>query len=113
MIKQRVRHRFRRGADIDKQRRAIGNLLRHFAGDALFFFGLGGLAIVPRRINRTGRQRRTAMMAQDQVLLCQLVEIAANSLRANGEMLYQLLGADITLLFNQFDNTVVTLCLFH
>lgn len=53
------------------------------------------------------------MMAQDQVLLCQLVEIAANSLRANGEMLYQLLGADITLLFNQFDNTVVTLCLFH
>lgn len=68
---------------------------------------------MPRRINRTGRQRRTAMMAQDQVLLCQLVEIAANSLRANGEMLYQLLGADITLLFNQFDNTVVTLCLFH
>lgn len=36
MIEQCVRYRFRRGADIDKQRRAIGDLLRHFAGDALF-----------------------------------------------------------------------------
>ncbi|KFZ99923.1 hypothetical protein DP20_3669 [Shigella flexneri] len=108
-----MRHRFRRGADIDKQRRAIGDLLRHFAGDALFFFGLGGFTIVPRRVNRTGRQRRAAMMAQDQVLLCQLVEVAANSLRADGEVLHQFLGTDITLLFNQFDNTVVTLCLFH
>ena len=53
------------------------------------------------------------MMAQDQVLLRQLIEVAANSLRADGEMLYQLFGTDITLLFNQFDNTVVTLCLFH
>lgn len=53
------------------------------------------------------------MMAQDQVLLCQFVEVAANSLRADGEVLHQFLGTDITLLFNQFDNTVVTLCLFH
>lgn len=53
------------------------------------------------------------MMAQDQVLLCQLVEVATNSLRADGEVLHQFLGTDITLLFNQFDNTVVTLCLFH
>lgn len=53
------------------------------------------------------------MMAQDRVLLRQLIEVAANSLRADGEMLYQLFGTDITLLFNQFDNTVVTLCLFH
>lgn len=68
---------------------------------------------MPRGVNRTGRQRRTAMMAQDQVLLCQLVEVATNSLRADGEVLHQFLGTDITLLFNQFDNTVVTLCLFH
>lgn len=53
------------------------------------------------------------MMAQDQVLLRQLVEVATNSLRADGEVLHQFLGTDITLLFNQFDNTVVTLCLFH
>ncbi len=43
------------------------------------------------------------MVTQDQVLLRQLIEVAANSLRADGEMLYQLFSTDITLLFNQFD----------
>lgn len=53
------------------------------------------------------------MMAQDQVLFRQFIEVTANSLRADGKMLYQLFGADIALLLNQFDNTVVSLCLFH
>lgn len=36
MIEQGVRHRFRRGADINKQRRPVRDLAGHPPGDTLF-----------------------------------------------------------------------------
>ncbi|UMX70943.1 hypothetical protein MJ585_26135 [Klebsiella pneumoniae] len=48
----------------------FGNLLtRHFAGDALFFFGLGGLRSCHGVLTELEGSARAAMMARDQVLL--------------------------------------------
>lgn len=52
-------------------------------------------------------------MAQNSVLVGQIVQITADGLRANGKLLNQLFGADVSLFFNQFDNGVMSLCLFH
>ncbi len=48
VIEQGVRHRFRRGADINKQRRPVRDLAGHPPGDTLFLRRLGRFAIVPR-----------------------------------------------------------------
>ncbi len=47
VIEQGVRHRFRRGADINKQRRPVRDLAGHPPGDTLFLRRLGRFAIVP------------------------------------------------------------------
>ena len=69
MVKQRMGYRFRRGTDIDKQRRAVGDFTRHLAGDALFFLGLGRFPVVPGSIHRAGRKRGAAVMTQDHFLI--------------------------------------------
>ena len=47
MIEQRMGHRFRRRADINKQRRAVGDLARDFGGNTLFLCGLRRLTVMP------------------------------------------------------------------
>lgn len=108
-----MRYCFRRGADINKQRRAIGDLRRDLTGDTFFFFRLRRLTIVPRRVHRTGRQRRAAVMAQNHILFRQIVQIPTDGLRADREMLHQFFGADVSLFFYQFNDRVMSLCLFH
>ena len=68
VIEQGVRHRFRRGADIDKQRRPVRDLAGHPPGDTLFLRRLGRFAIVPGGVHRAGGQRRAAVMAEDHFL---------------------------------------------
>ena len=68
VIEQGVRHRFRRGADINKQRRPVGDLAGYPPGDTLFFRRLGRFAIVPGGVHRAGGQRRAAVMAEDHFL---------------------------------------------
>ncbi|MCS5945485.1 hypothetical protein LNP25_06065 [Klebsiella variicola subsp. variicola] len=55
VIEQGVRHRFRRGADINKQRRPVGDLAGYPPGDTLFFRRLGRFAIVPGRCSPSWR----------------------------------------------------------
>ncbi|SAB15001.1 Uncharacterised protein [Enterobacter hormaechei] len=47
VIQQRMGDRFRRGADINKQRRAVRDLARHFTGDTLFLCRLRRLTVMP------------------------------------------------------------------
>ncbi|MPN51707.1 hypothetical protein SDC9_199356 [bioreactor metagenome] len=68
---------------------------------------------MPRGVNRAGWQRRAAVMAQNHVLIGQIVKIAANRLRADGEMLHQLFSTDVSLFFYQLDDRVMSLCLLH
>ncbi|VGP97494.1 hypothetical protein SB00610_04782 [Klebsiella quasipneumoniae subsp. similipneumoniae] len=68
VIEQGVRHRFRRGSDIDKQLRPVRDLAGHPPGDTLFLRRLGRFAIVPGGVHRAGGQRRAAVVAEDHFL---------------------------------------------
>ena len=113
VIQQRVSNRFRRGADVNKQRRPVWDLARHFTGYAFFFRRLRGFTVMPGGVDRAGRQRRPAVVAQNTVLIGQIVQVTTDRLRADGKLLDELFGADVSLFFDQFDNGVMTLCLFH
>lgn len=47
MIQQRMGDRFRRGADINKQRRPVRDLAGDFPRNALFFRRLRGFTVMP------------------------------------------------------------------
>ena len=113
VIQQRMGDRFRRGADINKQRRPVRDLAGDLAGNALFLCRLRGFTVMPGGIDRTGRQRRPAVVAKNAVLIGQVVQVTTDGLWADGKLLHQLFGADVSLFFYQFDNSVMTLCLFH
>ena len=53
------------------------------------------------------------MVTQNTVLIGQVVEVTTDGLRADGKLLHQLFSTDVSLFFYQFDNGVMTLCLFH
>ncbi len=77
------------------------------------FFRPHHLAIVIGSVDRAGRQRRAAVVTLDLVLVGQVIQIAANRLRADVKMFDQLFRADVTLQAHQLDNCVMTLCLLH
>ena len=113
VVHQRMGHRFRRGADIDEQRGAVRDLAGDALRDAGFLFRPHHLAIVISSVDRAGRQRRAAVVTLDLVLVGQVIQIAANRLRADVKMFHQLFRADVTLQAHQLDNCVMTLCLLH
>lgn len=106
-------HRFRRGADIDKQRGPVRDLAGYALGNAGLFRRPHHLTILPGGVFRAGRQRGAAVVALNFILFGQLVQIATNGLRADGKMIHQLFCTDISLTTHQLNNGVMTLCLLH
>src|SRR5690606_27881217 len=89
MIEQRLTHRLGRGADIDKQRRVIGDEGCSSLADGILGCGSDALARFIFEIFHPGRQRGPAMHAGQQASVAKLVEILADGLHRNREMTRQ------------------------
>ncbi len=113
VIEQGAGDGFGGGADVDEQRRAVGDVGGHFPGDALFLLELHHLAGAVGGVDGTRMQGGPAMVAPDLVLLGKIVEIPANGLGADVKMGHQILGRDKALPRQDVQDLQMSLGLLH
>ncbi|MCY1536302.1 hypothetical protein D9M68_717550 [compost metagenome] len=109
VAEQRAGDRLGGGADVDEQRGVVGNLRGDGLGDALLLLahlpgahGVGGV-VDARRL-----ARRAAVGAAQQAVVGQLVDVAADGLRGDGEGLGQLVDADVAALAGEVEDALLT-----
>ncbi len=94
MLEKRAGDRLRRRADIDEERRLVGDARRGGAADRLLLIARDHAARVVADVLHARRQDRAAVDARQQPLVAKLVQILADRLRRDFETLRKLVHHD-------------------
>ena len=97
------------GADVDKNRCPIGDLLCGHLGDTALFIQIHDLAGSVCDIFNAGGESGSAMVAGEQLLIAEGVDVAADCLWGYIEVLRQGLDGDKALLLNENQNFLLSL----
>ncbi len=108
MVEQGAGDGFGGGADIDEQRSLVGDACGHGGGDALFFVTHLMRALAVCSVLHAGVVGRAAVVAPQQAGVAQLIDVAADGLRGDGEVPGQFVDAHIAAFAHEFENVLLS-----
>ncbi len=108
VVEQGAGDRLGGGADIDEQRSLVGDARGHGGGDTQFLVAHLVRALAVGGVLHAGIVGRAAVVAPQQAGVAELVDVAADGLRRDGEVPCQLVDAHVAALAHEFQNVLLS-----